>query len=64
MLDKSLFSPFLVKVVFLRAKAYFLPRIFDDVLIHKVVKGGVFYLIGHTCTKNWMVLHELNQYWF
>ena len=45
----------------LSAKASVRPRIFDDVVIHEVVKGDVFEFIGRGRTKNWMVLCESHQ---
>ena len=42
MFDTSLFSSFSVMVVFVRAKASVRPQISDVVVIHVVVKGGVF----------------------
>ena len=39
-------SPFLVTVGFERAKASVCPRISDDVVIHVVVKGDIFGIIG------------------
>ena len=55
--DNSFFSPFLVTVGFVRAKVSVLPHISDDVVMHEVVKWGVFEFIGHRCMKNWMVLY-------
>ena len=64
MYDHLLFYIFAVMVGFVRAKASICPCIFDDVVIHEVVKGGVFELIGRGRMKNWMVLCELHQDWF
>ena len=36
-------------------------RIFDDVVLHEVVKEDVFEFIGLGHTKKWMVLCELHQ---
>ena len=56
MFDHSLFSLFVD--VFVRAKAYFLPHIFGVVVMHEVVKRGVFDFIVKRLTKNLMVLYE------
>ena len=37
------------------------PHIFDVVIMSVVVKGGVFEVIGHGRTNNWMVLCEFHQ---
>ena len=60
----KIFPPFVVMVVSVRSKASVRPRIFDDVVILEVVKGGVFSFIGRGRTKGWMLLCESNQYWF
>ena len=44
MFDNSLFWPFVYG--FVRSKASVRPNIFDVVLLHEVVKGGVFEFIG------------------
>ena len=59
MFDNFFFSPFLEVIV--RVKAYVLPQIFDVVLMHVVVKGGVFQFIGCRHMNNWMALCELHQ---
>ena len=64
MFDNYLFYPFAVMVGFLRAKASVFPRIFDDAVMHEVVKGCVFEFIGRGHTKNWVVCYELHQYCF
>ena len=46
MFDTLLFSSFSVIVEFVRAKASVRPQISDVVVIHVVVKGGVFEFIG------------------
>ena len=61
MFDNLLFSPFAVMVGSLRDKAYGIPHIFDDVVMHEVVKGGVFNFIGLGHKKNWMGLYESCQ---
>ena len=48
----------------MRAKASVRPHIFDDVVIHEVVKGDVFEFIGLGRRNNWMVLCESHQEWF
>ena len=55
-------SPFVDGIV--RAFASVRPFIFDVVIMSVVVKGGVFEVIGHGITKNWVVLCELHQDWF
>ena len=45
----------------LGGKASVLPRVLDDVLMHKVVEGGAIYFIGRVGTKNWIMLCELLQ---
>ena len=45
MFDNLLFSPFAVIFGFARAKAFVLPHIFDDAIMHKVVKGNVLEII-------------------
>ena len=47
-----------------RYKASVCPRIFDDVVMYGVAKGGVFEFIGLGPAKNWMVLCGLHQDWF
>ena len=47
-----------------RAEASVIPLILDDVVMHVVVKGGVFEFIGLGRKKNWIVLCELRQDWF
>ena len=46
MFDYFFLSPFMVTVGCVRAKAFVRPHILDDVTMHEVVKGGVFYFIG------------------
>ena len=59
-----LFSPFLVTVGFVRSTESVRPRISDDVVIHVLVKGDIFYFIGCGRTENWIVLCESHQDWF
>ena len=51
MFDHSLSSPFSIMVGFVSDKASVHPRISDDVVMHVVVKGGVFEFIGCGHTK-------------
>ena len=64
MFDIFFCSLFLVTVGFVRTKVYVRPHIFDDVVMHEVVKGGIFKFIGRICTNNCMVFCELHQDWF
>ena len=54
MFDNIFISPFLDRIV--RAKASVRPHLFDVVLMHVVVKGGVFQFIRRIRTKNLNVL--------
>ena len=56
--------PFAVIFVFVRAKASVCPPILDTLVMHEVVKGGMFYSIGIGLMKNWIVLCESRQDWF
>ena len=47
MFDYFLFSPFMVTIGFLRSKASIHPHIYDDVVIHVLVKEDVSEFIGH-----------------
>ena len=64
MFDYLLFSHFLVTFGFSRANSPVLPRIFDDIIMHEVFKGDVFYFVGIGHTKNYIVLCELRQDWY
>ena len=46
------------------AKVSVRPHILDYIVMHEVVKGGVFEFIGLGRKKNWIVLCELRQDWF
>ena len=46
------------------AKVSVCPHIVDDVIMHEVVKGGLYELIGIGHTKNLVLLCELHQYLF
>ena len=52
MFDNLFFYPFVVIVLFVKAKASICPQIFDDIVKHEVVKGDVFEFIGKRLTKN------------
>ena len=56
MFDHVRSSPVLVMELCVRVKASVCPRISDDVVMHVVVKGGVFEFIGLVVTKNGVVL--------
>ena len=56
--------PFAVMVIFVSSKAYVRPRMSDDVVMHVVVKGGVFEFIGCGQMNNGIVVCELRQDWF
>ena len=64
MFDKFFFSPFVIRVAFVMAKASVHPNMIDNVIMHEVVKGDVFEFIGIGSTKNWVVLCESRQDWF
>ena len=64
MFDRMISLPFAVKVRCMRAKASVRPHILDDVVMHVVVKGGVFEFIGHGITSNRILLCESLHYWF
>ena len=61
MFDYFFFSPFVVTVGFVRTNASVRPRIFYDIIMHEVVKGGVFYFILIGRTNNYIVLCDLCQ---
>ena len=56
-----LFSPFSFTAGFMRANASVRPCISDDIVIHVVVKVGVFGFIGRRRTNKWMLLCESQQ---
>ena len=60
----NLFYPFTVTVRCVRSKVSVWPRIFDDIVMHEVVKGDIFEFAGIGRTKNWIVLCESRQDWF
>ena len=65
-LDRIMFDhvrslPFAVTVGCVRYKASVCPHILDGVVMHVVVKGGVFTFIGHGRTKNGIFLCESRQ---
>ena len=64
MFDHVISYPFTFMVICVRAKAFVLPRILNDIAMHVVVKGDVFLFIKCGCTKNSNVLCELRQDWF
>ena len=64
MFDKFLSSLFVVVVVFVSAKASICSHIFDGVVMHEIVKGGVFEFIGLGRTKKRTVSCEFRQDWF
>ena len=64
MFDNLLFYPFVVTVKFVRAKDSVLPCIFDDVVIHEVVKGDVFEFVGLGHKRNWILLCDSQYDWF
>ena len=47
-----------------RAKTSICPHISDDIVLHVVVNGDLFELIGLGRTKNGILLCELRQDWF
>ena len=55
MFDIVIYLPFAVTVVCVSSKAFVHPQISYDVVIHSVVKGGVFEFIGRGRTKNRIV---------
>ena len=61
MFDNYFFYLFAATVVLVRDKASVCPHIFDEAIIHEVVKGDVFEFIGRGLTKNCMVLCESHQ---
>ena len=46
------------------AKSAVRPHIFDDAVIHKLVKGDVFKFVGLGRMKNWIVFCESREDWF
>ena len=58
--ENLFFSPFVDGLM--RDFAYVCQYIFDVVIMSLLVKGDVFEVIEHGCTKNWMVLCEYHQY--
>ena len=42
----------------------FHPRVYDDVVMHVIVKGGAFQFICHGCTNNGILFCELRQGWY
>ena len=61
MFDCVIFYPFAVRVRCVRAKASFLPRVLDDVVIHLLFKENLFYFIVLVGTNNVIVLCESCQ---
>ena len=61
MFDKFFFSPFVIRVAFVMAKASVHPNMIDNVIMHEVVKGDVFEYIGRRRTNKWMVLCDSYQ---
>ena len=59
-----LFSAFVVTVGCVGSNASVRLRILDDVVMHKVVKGGVFEFIWIGRMKNVIVLCESRHDWF
>ena len=53
--------PFAVMAVCVRNKVYFLPHISDGVVMHAIVKGGIFEFICCVHTKNGIVFCEFHQ---
>ena len=64
MYDYMRLPPFTVTVGCVRANAYFLPHISDDIVMHILIKGGAFEFIGIGCRKNSIVLCESRKEWF
>ena len=64
MFDNLVFSAFVVMVGCVGSKASVRLLILDDVVMHEVVKGGVFEFIGFVRMKNWIVLCEFRHDWF
>ena len=64
MFDHLLFYPFAVTGVFMGAKVFVCPHIFDIAIMHEVVKGKVFDFVVLGRTKNWTVLCVLHQDYF
>ena len=64
MFEHVIFYPLAATFGCVRAKPSVRRRILDDILMHAVVKGDVFYFIGLGRTKNGIVLCESRQYWF
>ena len=50
------FSPCIVTVGCVMSKAFFCPRVSDNVIICVVVKGGILQFIGYGVTKNHIVV--------
>ena len=53
-----------VTTICVRAKVSIQPRILNDIVIHVVLKGDVFYFIERGRMKNGIVLCESRQDWF